>query len=155
MDVQLIIKLALLKILLFLSACELPILNHVKLSEYNQSKLLSHGDLQYIDGLGIWAGLDWVSGPFGSPVNESVFELRLFDSSGDLTSLPEATEIVHYGWMPYMGHGTADDGLLLSVYPGLYRSEDFYFNMPGLWDIHFRFKQNGNLIHEVVFRYNF
>lgn len=155
MVARLITKLLLLNLLLTLSSCEFPIFSHEKVSEYNQRNSLKLDGLKYIDGLGLWVGMDWVSGPFGSPVNESIFELNLYDDQGVLTPLPDNINIVHYGWMPYMGHGSADDGILLKVYPGQYKSQDFYFNMPGLWDMHFRFKQNGHLIHEIVFRFIF
>lgn len=142
-------------LIFLLSSCEVPILNQEKLSDYqSQNRTLSVPG-QFVSRLNIYVQMKWVKGPFGSPMDESVFELRFLDSDGEPASIPTDVEIFHYGWMPYMGHGTADDGILRKVATGYYRSEEFYFNMPGLWDIHFQFEREGTLLNEIVFRYTF
>lgn len=155
MVVQLIMPSKIVFMLLFLCSCEMPILKQEKLSDYQQRNQQIAVAGQYITALSVYVQFEWKEGPYGSPVWESIFELRILDSQGELISLEPDIEIFHYGWMPFMGHGSADDGLLQEIESGIYLSEDFYFNMPGLWDMHFIFKRQGVKLHEVVFRFTF
>lgn len=142
-------------LLLLLSSCEVPILKNEKLSEYQNRASVTEVPGIFSEKSNRWFDFKWIDGPFGNPHNESPFYLKVYDEQGDLTALDSNFEIIHYGWMPYMGHGTADDGILEEIEPGLYRVYSFYFNMSGLWDIHFELHKNNVMVDEIIFRFNF
>lgn len=136
--------------LFFLTACDSPLLNHEKVSKYQQDRTDSVVEGVYLPKLNIWVAFRWVEGPFGNPTKASVFELQLYNEDGTPQSLDDSISIIHYGWMPDMGHGTADDGVLQMVGPGHYQVTDMYFNMPGFWNVHILFRDGNEVIDEVV-----
>lgn len=134
--------------LFFISACESPILNHEKVSQWSPAQQVLGKRMKTQD---LYLSYRWLDGPYGDPSRDSVFQLEFRDSSNERADLPAGLHIVHYGWMPDMGHGSADDGELNWISPGVYRSQYFAFNMPGFWQMHFLFYEGSSLVETVIF----
>lgn len=142
-------KYFLITLCLILSACDSPLLNHDRLSSKNQQQQIINQEGLYLPALDLWLSFNWTQGPHGNPTRVSSFEFRLFNVANVPTSVDPDIAIIHYGWMPDMDHGSADDGVLVELNTGHYAVEDFYFNMPGLWDIHLIFEKDGVVVDEL------
>ena len=77
--------------------------------------------------------------------------MELRDLQNEYVDLPVNFRIDHYGWMPDMGHGSADDGLLVWKDTGRFQSEFFSFNMPGFWQMHFLIYKGEVLVETLIF----
>lgn len=94
----------------------------------------------------------WLQGPYGDPTQENIFELYFLDQESQPMELTPEISFWHYGWMPGMGHGTADDGFAEEIDRSRFLIQEFYFNMPGLWDIHFIFlDEDENKVDELIY----
>lgn len=140
--------------LLTFSACESPLLNHVKESALTKitgkDSLEGSGDGVLLAKLGLTLKVKWIHGPYGDPTLESSLELLFKDRDGGWSDLPENVEVVHYAYMPSMGHGPADEGYLIREHTGNYYLKELFFSMPGDWTLTFEFWQNGVKLDEKV-----
>lgn len=89
---------------------------------------------------------NWIKGPYADPSLENSFMLIVQDINGNLADLPSGHVFYNWGWMPSMGHGTADDGYTQRLSKGVYIQKEFYFNMGGDWDINLELYEGTNLI---------
>jgi len=135
--------------LIIFSGCEIsPLLNHTY-NEFAQAKKRISSSTHFVGSLNLNIEFDWPKGPNGNPNLESQLQLIFRDDEGKLTNLPATHSLFVYGWMPSMGHGTADDGELIQTGMGTYLIKDFYFSMPGEWDIFIQILKN-NVVDEEI-----
>lgn len=141
-------------LLLSLSACESPLLDHVKEASFKKltgSDSLTGGkDGVYLQKLGLHLKLGWIHGPYGDPTLESSLELLFKNREGQWSDLPEEIEVIHYAYMPSMGHGPADEGYLVREHAGHYLLKELFFSMPGDWTLTFEFWCEGIKLDEKV-----
>lgn len=74
------------------------------------------------------------------------------DRNGNLSDIPNESEFYIWGWMPSMGHGTADDGYTERLSKGIYLQREFYFNMGGDWEINLELYKNNQSIDATKIR---
>lgn len=139
-----------------LNGCESPLLNQQALSSYIKEVRPN----LWSSNLELGLEVEWVDGPFGNPSQESKLRFIFKDQLGQDQKLPDGLYVNHYGWMPHMGHGTADDGVLTPYGDYGFETSDLYFNMPGYWEIHFLFCRNSScspsseIVDEVIFSFH-
>ncbi len=102
-----------------------------------------------LKNLSLSLSLSWIQGPFGDPTLESAIELNFLDTKGFPVDLPNDVELVHYSFMPSMGHGPADEGYVVQIDTGLYQIQEIYYSMPGDWTLTLEFKRAGEKIDET------
>jgi len=138
----------------FMTACKSPILNHVK--KLKEAGTESVGEIVPIEGLlieklGLRLNWRWIKGPSGLVSVENEMEIEILDLEGNRTDLPVEYQIFTYGWMPSMGHGTADDGYIEEAGNGVFLWKELFFNMGGTWTLYFLFYKNGELIENLEY----
>lgn len=140
-------------------SCESPLLQGQKLSTHRQEVSDSEQKPDYwVHELNMGFEINWKFGPFGDPSLESRLQIKALDANNNPIAFPDDLFIFHYGWMPGMGHGTADDGYLIDISPDRKETRELYFNMPGRWDLHFLFCRqpycDGNsVIQETIYSF--
>ena len=145
-------------ILLFitlLAGCDSPLLSHIKESKLPLSQhepiVVKKG--KWISALALTLDTHWEMGPHGNPALESQLALSFRDSTGELQDLPEDITVIHYAFMPSMGHGSADDGFILRENLGEYLIKEVFFSMSGDWRMTFEFWKSGVKVDQVVLEF--
>lgn len=143
-----------------LTSCESPLLNHDELTTFRETRGQNQVKPElWSEKLNLGLKLNWILGPFGNPTQESSIRLVFVDEFNQATPLPENLYFVHYGWMPGMGHGTADDGYIVETSEFEMETRDLYFNMPGEWDLHFLIcrtefcENNEDIVEEIIYSF--
>jgi hypothetical protein len=91
----------------------------------------------------------WQVGPSTSGKNKMLVIIN--DHAGNRASIDY--DLHSFLWMPEMGHGSVPI-TITKISDGLYELTNIVFIMPGLWDIHFEFKNNNVVVEEVVWELN-
>ncbi|WP_417336004.1 hypothetical protein [Halobacteriovorax marinus] len=144
--------LLLLSFALLFSCGKSPLLNHEterNQSTQNQSALLSKLNLKNSE---LILSIQWIKGPFSDASLENSFMIIVQDRNGNLSDIPNESEFYIWGWMPSMGHGTADDGYTERLSKGIYLQREFYFNMGGDWEINLELYKNNQSIDATKIR---
>lgn len=95
--------------------------------------------------INLYFKINWLKGPYPSPSLENQLIMIVQNKAGELTDIPRELEIILWGWMPSMGHGTADDGYTKRLSKGVYIQKELYFNMGGDWDINIELLKDGKV----------
>jgi hypothetical protein len=144
-------KLIYILLLLILISCgKSPLLNHQNESENPTGNTTSFISSMELNNLGHYLKLTWLKTPKGDPSIESEFLILVQNRLGELVDLESDAVFSVWGWMPSMGHGTADDGYTTRLSKGVYHHKELYFNMGGDWQLHFDIMKNGNLIDSTT-----
>lgn len=130
-----------------------------------ESPLLSHGDTpasdverivkgQWLSKQEISINFKWQEGPHGNPAQASVLNIEVRDEAGEFTDFAEDVDVIHYAYMPSMGHGPADEGFLVREDTGRYQLQELFFSMGGAWTLTFEFQKTGKIIEKLVLDLN-
>lgn len=141
---------------LLFTSCESPLLSHIKEAELAKvvgaDGLAGKGERLRINGLDLSLEMKWETGPYGDPTLESALTLNFKNQAGEFQDLPMDVEIIHYSYMPSMGHGPADEGYLVHEYEGHYLIQEIFYSMPGDWTITLEFWSEGVKLDEKVLK---
>ncbi|PIK15022.1 hypothetical protein [Halobacteriovorax sp. JY17] len=133
-------------ILLALTSCgKSPLFNHENEKDQITQGTNAVASSLSFKSLNLYLKINWLKGPYGDPSLENSFMIIVQDSNGELTDLPSQYAFYNWGWMPSMGHGTADDGYTERLSKGVYIQRELYFNMGGDWDLNIQLYEGSNL----------
>ncbi|GEM_PF-1400866 len=136
--------------LLFLYSCgESPLFNHE-----NETTTGIQGTTDLTSALSfknsnLYLKVNWLKGPFADPSLENSFLIIVQNNSGELVDVPSGHDFYNWGWMPSMGHGTADDGYTERISKGVYIQKELFFNMGGEWDLNLEIYNGSTLVDSV------
>jgi len=138
-------------IFLALTSCgKSPLFNHQNETDIPTGYTISLISSLELKSLGKYLKITWINPPKGDPSIESEFLIIVQNNLGQLVDLNSSSTFSIWGWMPSMGHGTADDGYTTRVSKGVYHHRELFFNMSGDWELHFDILENGSLIDSTV-----
>ena len=133
--------------LLFLYSCgESPLCNHENEKDNEISNTTALTSALKFESSQLFLKVNWIKGPFSTPSLENNYLIIVQDKNGELVDIPEGYEFYNWGWMPSMGHGTADDGYTERISKGLYIQKELYFNMGGDWDLNIELYNGSTLV---------
>lgn len=135
---------------MLLTACGSPLLKSSK-KDPLQSGNVSSGMMkpQTSEKKSFRATLNWTEGPHTDPKYENRIVIVLTDDQGERITLPETQTLFFYGWMPSMGHGSADDGFVEQIAPGVYELKEFYLPHGGDWDLYVQVLEGENVVDQT------
>lgn len=123
-----------------------PLLNHQKESDQLTQSSNQVGPELILKNSQLFLKVSWLKGPYPLPTHENQLLIIVQNYSGDLVELPLGSQFYLWGWMPSMGHGTADDGFTEEVSKGIYIHRELYFNMGGDWDLNIELHMNNQTL---------
>lgn len=92
------------------------------------------------------AGYDWEKYP--SESETGTFVVRFTNpTSGTLVDPGLSLKVIL--WMPSMGHGSRPVSIT-RLSSGVYRVDQVYFTMPGVWQIRFQLHQSNTIVEEQI-----
>ena len=134
-------------ILLVLSSCgKSPLFNHKAEDDQTVQGTNAITSKLSFETSELFVKINWIKGPYGEPSLENNFIILVQNSSGELTDIPADHQFYIWGWMPSMGHGTADDGYTERLSKGVYIQRELYFNMGGDWEVNIELYKGSELI---------
>jgi hypothetical protein len=145
---------------LLLAACgRSPLLHHRNASDVRHG-VVGHGDQKSaatcplaFPSAGLCAAIHWDKQPTADEqAGASAFTLHFWKKGGSATGPyldPQATVAVQ-PWMPEHGHGIRPNPQIHRRATGVYSTDDFYFSMPGKWDIRVQLKSEGKVIEQAI-----
>ena len=130
------LKLTLIFSLLFLYSCgESPLFNHENENPENLQGTTELNSALSFKNSNLSVKVNWLKGPYADPSLENSYLIIIHNKGDELVDVPNGYEFYNWGWMPSMGHGTADDGYTERISKGIYIQKELYFNMGGDWDL--------------------
>jgi len=130
----------------FLSCGKSPLFNHQDEADKPNQNGINFVSSMQLKNLNKFIKISWVNTPSGDPSIENEFIILVQNGSGELVDLDADATFSIWGWMPSMGHGTADDGHTTRLSKGIYHHRELFFNMGGDWQIHLDILQFGIII---------
>lgn len=127
-----------------------PLFNHKKEGEQPKGTSISFVSAMELKVIKKYVQINWINTPKGDPSIESQFLILVKDNTGKLVDLDDNTSFSVWGWMPSMGHGTADDGYTTRISKGIYHHRELFFNMGGDWELNFDVMRNTALIDSTT-----
>lgn len=133
-----------------LSACGSPLLKSSKRDPLSGGSA-SSGMMkpQTSDKKSFRATMNWSEGPHTDPKYENRLIIVVTDETGERMTLPETQTLFFYAWMPSMGHGSADDGFVEQIAPGVYEVKEFYLPHGGDWDFYVQVLEGETVVDQT------
>ncbi len=113
-----------------LASCDSPMNNRIRSGGTDEKGGIQQSQFQVFN---LEVEYQWLSGPFGNVEQENQLMVFLYNSHGELHSLPQGQTLEFYSTMPSMGHPMADAGFFEEISTGIYLNKGIRYNMPGDW----------------------
>ena len=120
-------------LLVILSACDSPRNHRVESGGGTSGE--SMVSLQSFKNSDLKISAKWLVGPHPVVNKPSTLIVYIYNSEGNLVSLPDGEQINFYASMVSMGHGLDQPGYFTEISPGIFLNTEISFNMSGDWSM--------------------